>query len=841
MAFTLSGSTITQSGTDTSLAGLNGIAGVTVWNDGLITTYFTNNAINITGNLSINPLFEKIAFGLTAPFTNFNVSSTGRLTVGIAYEVGSEKYYSTGVWLTTSRKASAAWSGENAFNNNGVFNYYGGTMEVVAGVSIGGTPNFKAGEFVLLPTNNQNARFFGSTTGNIENVTLRENGINFNVKPNSFKNVKLINAQNLGLHGSTTPGLTGLIIEDYDYIRQGNVLPFANNLKWQLKNAARGSATSTTILQNYNDHLIITKDVILNLKNTSNQLLEGIVSFIKDVNNGQRENNQGVNFVNDRVYIQTSVNGVTNINNILTLVKTSLGTSTGTKTDYRGKTTVAGEDLFDIHNWGYEYQYRSLSNTALKGIGVLSINAELLNDQNVTLSEANAITKLASSFSVNTTTNTITVTANSTLDDLYDVMKIFKTRNVQAQLEYPTISTQPVTANGDTLVTAMNVVGLEFLTAGTKFKKLQANGTANGTISNLTVNGNVTQATPTNLSNVVITGTLTYNTNTATSITITNTTIGTVANSGTGIVTITPTNSTITTYTDTEINFLDSSINISGSTSNTAYPTATDRNNNTNALATWRGEYKFKYAGAWASPIFLKMDIGFTAYKDVVIALGENVIDLGTTGLLASIQSTMALESTNQSIKTKVNSLENTDLTLVAKELTSQGIKTDVQNLNNYNNSTYGLWFSRLEAIKSKTDQLVFTGANLNTVAKVVEDKIGYALTTGERQSIAVAVEQAILNENDGQAILNAIVGAIGNQNIDQIALVAAIRADIERAGGISALIKAKVDTLENTDISTLSKKADTDLLLKDADYVAPDNDSISKIKTNTDLIPGTL
>jgi hypothetical protein len=84
----------------------------------------------------------------------------------------------------------------------------------------------------------------------------------------------------------------------------------------------------------------------------------------------------------------------------------------------------------------------------------------------------------------------------------------------------------------------MSVVGLEFLTAGTKFKKLQANGTASGTLSNLTINGNVAQATPTNLSNVVITGTLTYNTNTATSITLTNTTIGTVANSGTGIVTI---------------------------------------------------------------------------------------------------------------------------------------------------------------------------------------------------------------------------------------------------------------------------------------------------------------
>jgi hypothetical protein len=49
---------------------------------------------------------------------------------------------------------------------------------------------------------------------------------------------------------------------------------------------------------------------------------------------------------------------------------------------------------------------------------------------------------------------------------------------------------------------------------------------------------------------------------------------------------------------------------------------------------------------------------------------------------------------------------------------------------------------------------------------------------------IASAVEGSLLNEADGQQVLNAIVGAIGNQNVDEIALVAAIRSDLERAGG---------------------------------------------------------
>lgn len=57
---------------------------------------------------------------------------------------------------------------------------------------------------------------------------------------------------------------------------------------------------------------------------------------------------------------------------------------------------------------------------------------------------------------------------------------------------------------------------------------------------------------------------------------------------------------------------------------------------------------------------------------------------------------------------------------------------------------------------------------------------------------IATAVEGSLLNEADGQAVLNAIVGAIGNQNLSEVSLVAAVRADLERAGG-------KIDSIPTT------------------------------------------
>lgn len=99
-------------------------------------------------------------------------------------------------------------------------------------------------------------------------------------------------------------------------------------------------------------------------------------------------------------------------------------------------------------------------------------------------------------------------------------------------------------------------------------------------------------------------------------------------------------------------------------------------------------------------------------------------------------------------------------------------------------NATITSIASLVSAIKSKTDQITFTGGNVNSIAQVVSDKTGYELTTTERQAIASAVESAILNEGDGQAIIDTIVTAIGNSNIDEIALVAAIRADLERSNG---------------------------------------------------------
>jgi hypothetical protein len=66
---------------------------------------------------------------------------------------------------------------------------------------------------------------------------------------------------------------------------------------------------------------------------------------------------------------------------------------------------------------------------------------------------------------------------------------------------------------------------------------------------------------------------------------------------------------------------------------------------------------------------------------------------------------------------------------------------------------------------------------------------------------IATAVEGSLLNEADGSAVLNAIVGAIGNTNLSEVSIVAAVRADLERVGG-------KIDSIPTSAAPTAAANA---------------------------------
>lgn len=173
-------------------------------------------------------------------------------------------------------------------------------------------------------------------------------------------------------------------------------------------------------------------------------------------------------------------------------------------------------------------------------------------DSKITLSKTNALL-LSSKISINTTSNTITLSSNVNIDEVYDYLIAWNTSSI-INAQYPAIDRYPVIANGDTVVTTMNITGLEYLKTGTKFIKLQSSGTliANAAMSDINIIGNVNQTIPTNLNQVTISGTLTYNTSAVTVITFTYCTLNVVTNIGSGVVTAAIFNTTVADESDIE-------------------------------------------------------------------------------------------------------------------------------------------------------------------------------------------------------------------------------------------------------------------------------------------------
>ena len=72
-----------------------------------------------------------------------------------------------------------------------------------------------------------------------------------------------------------------------------------------------------------------------------------------------------------------------------------------------------------------------------------------------------------------------------------------------------------------------------------------------------------------------------------------------------------------------------------------------------------------------------------------------------------------------------------------------------------------------------------------SAATRSLTDKLDFELSATERQAIAAAVESALLNEGDGQQLIDAIVQAIGNENITASVIADAVRDEIERSGGM--------------------------------------------------------
>ena len=172
------------------------------------------------------------------------------------------------------------------------------------------------------------------------------------------------------------------------------------------------------------------------------------------------------------------------------------------------------------------------------------------------------------------------------------------------------------TTNGSTFTGAYTLVvsGGGTLTSG----NILGNVTLAGALSSgVAITGNVSQATPTNLSGVTITGNLTYNTNTPITVTLTNTTItGTVSNSGSGLITISRANSTIGTVGSNVVTRPVTSLTLNGLTAGSQVYIANGSGTQVAYVASSSTSYTLDTTGQTGTWTWKVVRYGFTAQTD---------------------------------------------------------------------------------------------------------------------------------------------------------------------------------------------------------------------------------
>ncbi len=183
---------------------------------------------------------------------------------------------------------------------------------------------------------------------------------------------------------------------------------------------------------------------------------------------------------------------------------------------------------------------------------------------------------------------------------------------------------------------------------------------------------------------------------------------------------------------------------------------------------------------------------------------GVENLDATTSSRLPSSSYTAPANSDISAIKSKTDNLPSdpADQSLVESAIAGLSIPTVVQirtemdsnstklaNLDATISSRSTLTTGDLPSVPSAASVATAVRTELTELSNLdasVSSRLASAdyTTPPTTAQIATAVEGSLLDENDGQAVLNAIVGAIGNSNVDEIALVAAIRSDLERTGG---------------------------------------------------------
>ena len=404
MAFTLSGSIITQTGTDTNLAGLSSVSGVTTRvNAGDPKIQYilnTGHKLIVNGTLSWGNRTEELIITSATVANNSGgmMRVNGTVTIGTFAVIGNNGnsgfYRSEGLRIAKSTNAGAPFDvlDQSLFvSSTGTFNAYG------AGLFLGNGVTVEAGA---------NGIIKGCFIDAVSNLRFKMYSSNFSVEdsdfsvlspfifnpPASFKGNTL---NNMEITGYGTFDLTNLVtLENFNNTySSAREIRMIDQFRLELLNANVGANVS---LQGWgtnfgssarNEYYAeITKQIDFKAINNTGSNVEDVKLYARDTNNGARTNLY-INNTADKIYTATSsVNGEFSRQKIVLFIADNTDKSQGinypSNPDYRTK----GNNLntFDFNFIHYNYNLAGLPDYDLSQNGVALSTVGFLPDTLIT-------------------------------------------------------------------------------------------------------------------------------------------------------------------------------------------------------------------------------------------------------------------------------------------------------------------------------------------------------------------------------------------------------------------------------------------------------------------------
>lgn len=496
---------------------LGSVSGITLTSTGTGEQLFRryamgNNAIGIGGFLQI-PSKNMLEFGETAPGRTMRIDAGGRLALGWYRTRGGETVFCRDLIVRGTKSESSASGANNAMLNpndaTARLDWFGGGEESgsLAIADVGGATT-------LIYSKNAWSRGLGATL--VEPYQIRFSSENARTLGFTCENRSIVLIGNASVGGyeprqqnmafsfsSATPHNIWVTIRN-PRLKAGNTLDVAfwsdawarivNNKTGSeviVGGNTNGPTTGNRGLHEYR------AEVRLSVSDVSGDGVSGRV-FCRDTNHGSRLTANVIqsnpDYIADRTYESALTSGVASFDAdggvLLATARQNTESISAERFDaivwdYRGLTNN-NNDTFSFALAAYGYT-PATTTVVLKGTGAVIVPYTMLADTGITSSSATAAT-YTDRFSIDASGN-VTVTANATLDQLYDYAQSWLQAS-GTNMEIAGLGSKIINFSGASISLTKNVTintGIT-LSSGTKFQHISTTGT-------ITITGSIATTT----------------------------------------------------------------------------------------------------------------------------------------------------------------------------------------------------------------------------------------------------------------------------------------------------------------------------------------------------------